>query len=94
MRRMVRGLTARPRSVSVADCSSSTSCANISGATSSSYTLASSDVGETVDVVVTARNAGRVCFGDLSQTSAVQTPPAPVSTAAPAISGGAQQGTR
>ena len=74
------------------DCSSSTSCANISGATSSSYTLASSDVGKTVDVVVTARNAGGSASATSAQTSAVQTPPAPVSTAAPAISGTAQQG--
>ena len=74
------------------DCSSSTSCANISGATSSSYTLASSDVGKTVDVVVTARNAGGAASATSAQTSAVQTPPAPVSTAAPAISGSAQQG--
>jgi len=39
-------------------CSTSSGCANISGATSSSYVLQSSDVGDTIDVVVTASNAG------------------------------------
>jgi hypothetical protein len=41
------------------DCSSSgSSCTNVSGATSSSYTLASGDVGHTIRAVVTAINAG------------------------------------
>ena len=41
------------------DCGASgASCANITGATSSSYTLAPNDIGHTIDVVVTARNAG------------------------------------
>ena len=48
------------------DCTSSSSCTNINGATSSTYTLASSDVGKTIDVVVTASNAG----GSASQASA------------------------
>lgn len=39
---------------------------NISGATSSSYTLTSADAGHTIDVVVTASNAG----GSVSATSA------------------------
>ncbi len=39
------------------DCKSG-ACSNIDGATSSSYVLRSSDVGDTVDVVVTASNAG------------------------------------
>ena len=46
------------------DCTSST-CSNISGATGSSYTLQSSDVGDTIDVVVTAANAN----GSASATS-------------------------
>ncbi len=41
------------------DCgATSTSCTNVSGATGSSYTLGSSDVGHTMRVVVTASNAG------------------------------------
>ena len=39
------------------DCKSSSSCSNISGATSASYTLQASDVGNSVDVVVTATNS-------------------------------------
>jgi hypothetical protein len=38
------------------DCTSS-ACTNISGATSSSYTLQASEVGDTIDVVVTATNS-------------------------------------
>jgi hypothetical protein len=38
------------------DCSG-TSCSNISGATDASYTLTSAEVGDTVDVVVTAHNS-------------------------------------
>lgn len=41
-------------------------CTNITGATSSTYTIQSSDVGDTIDVIVTASNAG----GSASQTSA------------------------
>ncbi len=47
------------------DCGTS-SCTNISGATASSYTLQSSDVGDAIDVVATASNAG----GSGSATSA------------------------
>jgi hypothetical protein len=49
------------------DCNSSgASCVNIAGASSQSYTLASSDVGHTIVVQVTATNAG----GSASQSSA------------------------
>ncbi len=73
------------------DCSSSSSCSNVSGATSSSYVLQSSDVGKTIDVVVTATNAGGSTVATSAQTSTVE-PPAPADTAAPAVSGTAQQG--
>jgi hypothetical protein len=46
-------------------CTASLSCSNISGATGSSYTLQSSDVGDLVDVVVKASNFG----GSASATS-------------------------
>jgi hypothetical protein len=52
------------------DCSAS-GCSNIAGATSSSYTLQASDVGNTVDVVVTATNAGGSSSATSAQTSAV-----------------------
>jgi hypothetical protein len=49
------------------DCSASgTGCANVSGAAASTYTLAASDVGHTMSVVVSASNAG----GSTAATSA------------------------
>jgi hypothetical protein len=72
------------------DCDDS-SCGNISGATSNSYTLQSSDVGDTVDVVVTASNAAGTASADSQPTSTV-TPPPPSNTAAPAISGTPTEG--
>ncbi len=48
------------------DCGSSTGCANIAGATGSSYTVQSSDEGHTLDVVVTATNA----YGSTNASSA------------------------
>jgi hypothetical protein len=73
-------------------CSSPTTCLQISGAGGSSYTLQSSDVGDTVDVVVTATNAGGSTSATSAQTGTVQTPLAPVNTALPAITGTAQEG--
>ena len=52
------------------DCTSR-SCTNISGATSSTYTLQASDVGDTIDVVVTATNAGGSSSASSGQTAAV-----------------------
>ena len=74
------------------DCSSS--CSNIGGATGSSYTLQSSDVGDTIDVVVTATNGGGSASATSAQTQTVTAAPLPppVNTAAPTISGTAQQG--
>ncbi len=70
----------------------SPACVPISGATSSSYVLASADVGATITATVVASNAG----GDgLPATSAATTtvlPPVPVNTAAPVVSGTAVQG--
>ncbi len=73
------------------DCSGG-SCQNISGATSSSYAVLSSDVGDTVDVVVTATNAGGSGSATSATTGVVQAAasPAPVNTAVPSISGTAQ----
>jgi hypothetical protein len=80
------------------DCDSSgNNCTAISGATSSSYTLAAGDVGSTIRAVVTATNAG----GSTPATSAatavvsgpiVTPPPPPSNTALPVVSGTATQG--
>ena len=74
--------------------SSGNNCTNVSGATASSYTLTSGDVGHTIRAVVTATNAGGSTPATSNQTSAVQAaPPAPPSnTTLPAISGTATQG--
>ena len=77
------------------DCDGSgNSCANISGATSSSYTLASGDVGHTIRVVVTAANAGGSASATAAQTGVVTSvpPAAPSNTALPTISGSTVQG--
>ncbi len=69
-------------------------CSNIAGATAATYVLASSDVGHTVRVVVTAKNAE----GSTSASSAVtttvlaRTPAAPVNTSLPTIAGSTVEG--
>jgi streptogramin lyase len=76
------------------DCNSSgESCANISGATSSSYTPLASDVGDTLRAVITATNAGGHNAAT-SSASNVVIPLAPVNTVLPSISSSLpQQGT-
>jgi hypothetical protein len=66
-------------------------CANIGGATSSSYQLVSGDVGRTVRVVVTASNAGGSTPASSAATGTV-VPPAPANTALPSVSGAAEEG--
>ena len=72
----------------------SSSCSTIAGATQSSYTPQASDVGDTVDVVVTATNASGSGSATSAQTSKVTAPlpSPPTNTALPVISGVAQQG--
>ena len=61
------------------DCDSSgNNCSSIGGATSISYTLVGSDVGNTIRVVVTATNAGGSGSATSTQTGVVSAPPAPV----------------
>jgi hypothetical protein len=55
--------------------SAGASCANISGAGSGSYTLASADVGSTIRVIVTASNAHGSASATSSQTTVVTAPP-------------------
>jgi hypothetical protein len=77
------------------DCNSSgASCTNISGATSSSYTLQAGDVGSTIRSVVTATDKGGSTAASSAATSTVTAPPpaAPTNTATPAVSGQAMQG--
>ena len=77
------------------DCNSSGgSCSNITGATSSSHTIAVSDENHTIAVTITASNAGGSATASSAATSLVPDPPppAPVNTALPAITGTAQQG--
>jgi hypothetical protein len=75
------------------DCDSSgANCASIATGTSSSYTLADSDIGHTIRVVVTASNSAGSGSGTSSQTAAVAAPPAPTNTAGPTVSGAPVQG--
>ena len=72
-------------------CSSSTSCVNISGATSTSYTLVSADVDSTIRIVVTARNSYGSSNATSGQTAWVDGLP-PANLALPTISGTPAQG--
>jgi hypothetical protein len=69
-------------------------CLSVSGATASSYTLAASDIGRTVRVVVSASNVGGVGSATSAATATVVAdppppPPAPANTALPSVSGSA-----
>jgi hypothetical protein len=59
--------------------------------TGPSYTLGGADVGSTLQVVVTATNAGGSATAQSAQTTRVA-PAAPVSTAAPVVSGSTVEG--
>jgi len=77
------------------DCNGSgEACAEVGGATASSYKLAAGDVGHTMRVVVTASNAGGSTKASSEPSSAVvaATTPPPVNTALPKISGTAKEG--
>jgi hypothetical protein len=66
-------------------------CANVAGATGSTYVLVSADVGSTLRVAVTASNVAGSSAATSAQTAAVVGSP-PVNTTAPAISGTARDG--
>lgn len=74
--------------------SAGASCADIGGATGSSYTLASADAGATLRAAVTATNAGGSATATSAQTAVVAAAPvsAPVNTLLPQLSGIAQAG--
>jgi hypothetical protein len=67
-------------------------CVDIAGATGTTYTATSSDVGSTIRAVVTATNAGGSTSAATVQTATVAPAP-PVNTAAPTISGTARDGS-
>ena len=71
----------------------SSSCSSISGATSSSYTLQATDVGDTIDVIVTATNTGGSTPATSAKTATVSLPTPPSNTGVPVVSGTAQQGS-
>jgi hypothetical protein len=72
-------------------------CTNITSATGTTYTLASADLGDTIEVVVTASNAAVTAGGTVApaatsaMTGTVVLPP-PVNRNPPTISGDAQAG--
>ncbi len=78
------------------DCDTSGgACADIAGAGSSSYTLATGDVGHTIRAVVTATNAGGSASATSAQTAVVASSSStgqPSNTALPQIGGAAAQG--
>ena len=70
-----------------------TGCSDIAGATGSTYVVASTDVGKTLRVVVTATNGVGSATATSNQTAAVVGPStAPANTAPPAITGTPQSG--
>ena len=68
------------------------SCANVSGATSTTYSLSPSDVGATLRVIVTASNAANTPVSATSPASGVIAAAAPVNTTAPSVTGSAVDG--
>ena len=73
------------------NCTTATTCAAISGATAATYVVASTDVGRTIEVIVTATNTGGSPTATSAQTVAV-VPPTPTLIAAPSITGTTVQG--
>ena len=67
------------------------SCADIAGATGSTFVVRAADVGHTIRVAVTATNAGGSASASSVQSTVV-IPAPPANTALPSISGAAQQG--
>ena len=72
-------------------CNSKGECSAIEGALASSYKLRQEDVGSTIGVSVTARNAAGETSSGFTQSAVVKARP-PANTAAPTISGNAQEG--
>ena len=73
-------------------CTSSTACADVSGATKQTYTAVTADAGHTLRAVVTASNADGKSTANSNQSDTVAASGGPVSTARPAITGDATVG--
>jgi fibronectin type 3 domain-containing protein len=71
--------------------SNGANCASITGATSSTYTIVTADVGGTLEVLVTASNAGGSQQATSSPTAPVQAVP-PALTSSPTVTGTPQDG--
>jgi len=71
-------------------CPPAGTCAAISSATAATYVVAATDVGNTIEVMVTATGGGTATV--TSAPTATVLPAVPVNTALPAITGVAQQG--
>ena len=67
-------------------------CSTITGATNQSYVAADADIGSTIRVSVTARNAAGRATAASAPTSVVSASGAPTNTSVPTISGTAQVG--
>jgi hypothetical protein len=75
------------------DCDSNgNNCSPVAGATAQTYLLSAIDVGSTIRVTETARNATGLGSPASSVATAVVGPPAPVALALPTIAGGSSQG--
>ena len=72
-------------------CTTATTCADIAGATATTYTARPADVGTTLRVLVTASNAGGTASAPSAQTATVAAAP-PVNVTSPTISGDARDG--
>lgn len=70
-------------------CTSSSSCADITGATNQTYKVVSADAGRTLRAVVTAKNADGASTANSNQTSVVAASGGPTNTARPSITGDA-----
>ena len=73
----------------------SSSCSNISGATAGTYSPVAADVGDTLDVKVTASNTAGSASATSKKTATIAgSPVAPSNMAKPTVSGTAQQGSQ
>jgi hypothetical protein len=72
---------------------SGNSCTAVSGATSSTYTAAATDVGHTLRVTVAATNSGGSAKATSAPSAVVSNTAAPTPTTAPSISGTASAGS-
>jgi hypothetical protein len=73
-------------------CTSSTSCADITGATKQTYTLVAADAGRRIRSVVTAVNADGKSSANSAPTTVVQASGGPVNTLPPVVLGDAVVG--